>query len=151
MIHNTTWIDDKSRHWNQTENNTLSVPAAYELSPTTINNKLISVIHTISSTLDISSTKYMMLNICTDIVQKDTGAINNVTGKKQILVVYEDIEPYPIGGVKAQDVVIIFTGKGLLQWLSQEGKCTMVEHLYCTDIHGIIISPTKVVLQYVHL
>jgi len=103
------------------------------------------------SMLEISPTKYMMLNICTDTVQNDTGANNNVTDKKQLLVTYKDIESYPIGGVKAEDLVIICTGKGILPWLSQEGKCTMVETLYCADVDGTIISSTIVVIQQIQL
>lgn len=89
--------------------------------------------------------------ICTESVQNNTGANRNVTSIKSCIHAYEDVEPFPIGGVKADDVAIICTGKGLLPWLSKEGKLTMVEMLYCTDVEGTIISLTTVVQQHTHL
>ena len=74
MIHDTTWKDDESRHWTQTVNNTCSVPADYKSSPTTTHNKSASVIHVMPSTLDISPTNYLVLNIYTGTVQNDTEA-----------------------------------------------------------------------------
>ena len=103
------------------------------------------------STLDISPTKDLMLNICKDTVQNNTGENNNVTDKKHLLVAYDDIEPYPIGGVKAEDVAIMCIGKGLLPWLSKEGKFTMVETLYGADVDGSSISPTTVIQKHIHL
>ena len=41
------------------------------------------------------------INICTETVQSDTGANKAVTNNKNILYSYSDIDPYPIGGVKA--------------------------------------------------
>jgi len=93
----------------------------------------------------------MMLNICIYTVKSDTGENNNVTDRKQLLVTYKDIESYPIGGVKAEDLAIICTGKGIPPRLSQEGKCTMIETLYCADVDGTIISSTTVVIQQIHL
>ena len=59
-----------------------------------------------------------------------------------------DIEPYPIGGVKADDIAITCTGKGYLPWLSKEVICTMVPILYCAEVDGTIVSPTTIVLHY---
>ena len=100
MIHNTTWRDDESIYSNQTANNTWLVLAAYESPPTTTNHKSTSVIHAMPSTLDISPTKYTMLNICTGTVQNGTRANKNITDKKKLLVAYANIKPYPIGGAK---------------------------------------------------
>ena len=87
------------------------------------------------------------ITICTDKVQSDTGANKAVTNNKNILYAYSDIEPYPIGGVKADDISIVCTGQGLLPWQSREGEIIMVKTLYCSDVDGTIISPTTVVEQ----
>ena len=60
-----------------------------------------------------------MFNIYTNTVQNDIGPNKNVTDKKRLFAVYEDTEPYPIG-VKAEDLTIVCTDKGLLTWLSNE-------------------------------
>ena len=54
------------------------------------------------------------INIFTDKIQNDTGANKAVTNNKQLLYKYKDIAPYPIGGVKADDIAIVCTGEGLL-------------------------------------
>ena len=92
----------------------------------------------------IDSTK---IQICTDKVQSDTGANQAVTNNKDSLYAYSDIEAYPIGGVKADEVAIVCTGHGLRPWQSQEGKVIMVKTMYCKDVDGTIISPTTVVQQ----
>ena len=85
------------------------------------------------------------VQICTDKVQSDTGANQAVTNNKESLYAYSDIEAYPIGGVKADEVAIVCTGHGLLPWQSQEGQIIMVKLMYCKDVDGTIISPTTVV------
>ena len=42
--------------------------------------------------------------INTEQFQSDMGANRNVTDNKDILLQYQDIDPYHIGGVKADDV-----------------------------------------------
>ena len=74
-----------------------------------------------------------------------------MTSNNSCIHVYEDIAPFPIGGVKADDLAIVCTGKGLLPWLSIEGKITIVEILYCEKVEGTIILPTTIVRQYIHL
>ena len=100
-------------------------------------------------TTSIPSDTNMSMHICTDTIQNDTEANKNVTSDKSLLYNYEDIAPNPIGGVKEDDVAIVCTGKGFLQWLSNEGTCTLVEILYFIEVNGTIISPTTVVQQYV--
>ena len=56
----------------------------------------------------ISSIK--TFRICTERVQNDTGANQVVTNIKHISLEYKDIFPYPIGGVKLDDVAIICIG-----------------------------------------
>ena len=87
------------------------------------------------------------IRICTDKVQSDTGANQAVTNNKESLYAYSDIDPYPVGGVKADDVAIICTGHGLLPWQSTEGHIIMVRTMYCDEVDGTIISPTTVVQQ----
>ena len=88
------------------------------------------------------------IHICTERLQNDTGANRVVSSNKGIMESYEDIEPFPIGGVKADDIAIVCTGRGFLPWISMEGICTMVETLYCVEVDGIIVSPTTVVQQH---
>ena len=76
------------------------------------------------------------------------GANRNVTDNKNILLNYTDITPYPIGGVKADDIAITCTGKGCIPWTSQEGNCIMVETLYCNKVAGTLITPTAVTKQH---
>ena len=87
------------------------------------------------------------IRICTEKVQSDTGANQAVTNNKDALYAYSDIDPYPIGGVKADEVAIVCTGHGLLPWQSREGNIIMVRTMYCRDVDGTIISPTTVVHQ----
>ena len=57
------------------------------------------------------------------------------------------IDPYPIGGVKANEVAIVCTGHGLLLRKSKEGTIIMIRKMYYADVYGTIISPTTVVQQ----
>ena len=70
-----------------------------------------------------------------------------MTSNKKIIHAYEDIDPYPIGGVKVDDIAIICTGKGYLSWISNEGILTMLVILYCAEVDEPIVSPTMVVQQ----
>ena len=54
------------------------------------------------------------IQICTDKVQSATGANQSVTNNIEELYAYSEIEPYPIGGVNADEVSIVCTGQGLL-------------------------------------
>ena len=90
------------------------------------------------------------INICMETVQSDTGANKEVTNNKSILYAYSDIDPYPIGGVKAEDIAILCTGHGLLPWQTNEGTIIMVRTLYCKEVDGTIISPTTVIEQNQH-
>ena len=74
-----------------------------------------------------------------------------MTSNKSCIHAYEDIAPFHIGQVKADDMAIVCTGKGLLPWLSIEGKITLVEILYCVEMEGTIISSTTIVRQHTHL
>ena len=87
------------------------------------------------------------IQICTEKVQSDTGANQAVTNNKECLYAYNTIEPYPIGGVKADEVAIVCTGQGLLPWESTEGNIIMVRTMYSEEVEGTIISPTTVVQQ----
>ena len=89
--------------------------------------------------------------ICMDTVQNDTGANRNVTRIKSSMMAYKEIEPFLIGGVKADNVAIACIGKSLLPWLSKEGKVTLVETLDCAEVEGIIMSPTKIVQQHTYV
>ena len=88
-----------------------------------------------------------LIHICTETIQNDTGANKAVTNNINLLYQYKNITPYPIGGVKADEVAITCTGEGLLPWETKEGDIIMVRTLYCKDVDGTIISPTTVVEQ----
>ena len=47
-------------------------------------------------------------------IQSDMGANRNVTNNRSLLLQYEIIPSYPIGGVHADEVAIECTGKGLI-------------------------------------
>ena len=81
-------------------------------------------------------------------IQDDTRANQNVKHIKSIIHDYVDIDPYPIGGVKADDVAIVCTDKGYLPWLSKEGVLSMVPILFSKEVDGTIVSPTTIVLHY---
>ena len=68
---------------------------------------------------------------------------------KGIIHAYEDIDLYPIKGVKADAFAVILTGGGSLPWILNEGILTMVKILYCAEVDGIIVSPTTVVQQHI--
>ena len=76
------------------------------------------------------------------------GANRNVTDNKSILLNYEDIVPYPIGGVKADNISITCTDKGFIPWVSTESTTIMVETLYCEEFAGALITPTAVAQQH---
>ena len=92
--------------------------------------------------------KSMKFHICTHPIQNDTGANENVTCIKSIIHNYVDIDPYPIGGVKADEVAIRCTGKGDLPWMSKEGVCLMIPILFSEEVEGTIVSPTTVVQHH---
>ena len=106
------------------------------------------LIHTTPSTIPKSSTT---VRICTNTAQNNIGANRCVTSIKSSITAYVDIDPFSIGGVKVDNVAITCTGKGLLPWLSREGKVTLVETLYCADVDCTIISPTTICQYQVHL
>ena len=83
-----------------------------------------------------------LLRIC---IQNDIGANRCVTDRKDIIVGYKDIDAYPMGGIKKEDIAIVCTGKGYLPWYSAEGICTMVEIFYSANCDGTLISPTNMV------
>ena len=64
---------------------------------------------------------------------------------------FEVIDSFPIGGVKADDVAIVCTGKGTLPWMSLEGNLILVETLYSKEVDDTILSPTTVVQQHNNL
>ena len=78
------------------------------------------------------------IQVCTDKVQSDTCANQAVTDNKESLYAYSDIEPYPIGGVKADKVAIVCTGHGLLPWQSTEETIIMVKTMYSSEVGGTI-------------
>ena len=82
------------------------------------------------------------INICTKFMQNDTGVNRSVTNNMNLLHNYKPIDPYSIGGVKADDVAIVCTGFGFLHWQSKEGRVLHIKSLYCKDVDGTIISPT---------
>ena len=75
------------------------------------------------------------------------GANRNVTNNRSLLLQYEIIPSYPIGGVHADELDIECTGKGIIPWTSSNGKQHLIETLYCKDVEGTIISPTTLVTQ----
>ena len=50
------------------------------------------------------------------------GPNRNVNNTRSPFLQYENNSPYPIGGVHANEVAIECTGKGLIPWISSNGK-----------------------------
>ena len=86
-----------------------------------------------------------------DTIQNDTGANRTVTNRKGIIYEYEDATPFPIADVNADDVAIVCTGKGLLQWEAREGYIVIIEVLYIKEVEGTILSHTAVVEQNIDI
>ena len=103
------------------------------------------------ATKSVNPTGKMTFNVCTDTIQNDSGANRAVTSNQSILVSYEDISPFPIRGVYTDNITIIYTGRGLLPWMPNQGTCTMIETLYCAEVYITTISPIIVVRQHKEL
>ena len=73
------------------------------------------------------------------------GDNTSVTDKNHLLINYKDISPYPIGGIEADEVAIICTGKGQIPWYSKKGHLNMADCLYSKECDGTIVTPTAVV------
>ena len=118
-IHHTTWKDEPSQHWKPNGDGTWKTPTTPETPATTLSadntthaipyNKLLSRIK--NARKNKIAHDHIEFHICTDPIQSDTGANENVTCNKSSIHNYVDIEPYPIGGVKADEVAIVCTGK----------------------------------------
>ena len=151
-LHYTTWKDDTTHMWTRAPNGKWDIPpeASYKDTPPhttphipTLNGAKVSIDTIKAATHQPVSTTVRIIPI-----QDDIGANQNVTHIRSIIHGYVDIEPYPIGGVKADDIAIVCTGKGYLPWLSKEGVCTMVPILFSKEVDGTIVSPTTIVLHY---
>ena len=81
-------------------------------------------------------------------MQDDSGANRSVTNCKSLLVAYQDIQPYAIGGVKDGDPAIHCTGMGYLPWYSDDDELFLVRCYYCAQVAGTIMSPNDFVTQY---
>ena len=151
-LHYTTWKDDTTHMWTRVPNGKWEIPpeASYKDTPPhttphipTLNGAKVSIDTIKAATHQPDSTTVRIIPI-----QDDIGANQNVTHIRSIIHGYVDIEPYPIGGVKVDDIAIVCTGKGYLPWLSKEGVCTMVPILFSKEVDGTIVSPTTIVLHY---
>lgn len=78
-------------------------------------------------------------------VQFDIGANLCVFDNKYIMVDYQDITLYPVGGGERDAVSLVCTGTGFIQWYSTEGILHMVECLYSKYCDGTLITPTSIV------
>ena len=163
----TNWIDNKSIHWTKRDNKWINpihkvrgiknpVEKSNKLNHDEMivdkRDKMIGKQHNSKmSSLQPKSTflndKNTKISICTDTIQNDTGTNKVVTNNKEIMYAYHDIDPYPIGGVKADNVVITCTGEGLLPWETLEVNIIIMRTLYYKDVDGTIISPTTVAHQ----
>ena len=68
-----------------------------------------------------------------------------ITDNKSIMVNYQDIDEYPVGGVKKDEVAVVCTGTGLILWYSEEGILNLIPCLYSKQCDGMLITPTNVV------
>ena len=80
--------------------------------------------------------------------ENDTGTSICATYNKHNLEEYRDIDQYPTGGVKIDDVDIICTGEVQLPRQSCEVTVTRIKSFFCKNVDGTIISPTTMILQH---
>ena len=151
-MHYTTWKDDATHMWTRHPNGQWSIPETKDHtvapSPITPHIPSLGTANGSHSVINVATAQSCTTPVRIIPIQDDIGANQNVTHIKSIIHDYVDIEPYPIGGVKADDVAIICTGKGYLPWLSKEGVLSMVPILYCKEVDGTIVSPTTIVIHY---
>ena len=82
-------------------------------------------------------------------MQNDGGANRSVTNNKNMLIGYQSIDPYPIGGVNEENgPAILCTGKGYIPWRSNTGEIVLIRSYYCAQVAGTIISPTDIVMAH---
>jgi hypothetical protein len=93
-------------------------------------------------------TKNGLYRIQIQSAQNDGGANRLVTASKDLLIHYEDIEDYAIGGVKEGEPAIICTGKGYIPWRANSGEIILIRSLYCPHASGTILSPSDINAQY---
>ena len=146
------WQDSESIKWMKTKEDTWDVPNDIgqnhntdDMNSETIADKWDAMIQD-HNPKKICTMKHK-INICTDTIQNDTGANKAVTNNNSLLYNYKTIAPYPIGGVKADDVAITCTGEGFLPWKQREGNIIWVKTMFSKEVDGTIISPTTVVEQ----
>jgi hypothetical protein len=80
------------------------------------NNNLQKQYDTSKANICKAITKNGLYQIQIQSAQNDGGANRSVMASKDLLVHYEDIEDYAIGGVKEGEPAIICTGKGYIPW-----------------------------------
>ena len=138
ILHDTTWRDHQYNEWTRNDTGGWNVPIdqVQDTTPNvdmeSLSDARIATCHPCNKPLQIR-------------IQNDIGANRCVTDMKDLIIGYKDIDAYPMGGIKKEDIAIVCTGKGYLPWYSTEGLCTMVEIFYSENCDGTLISPTNIV------
>ena len=123
IINNTTWKDDPTYHWTLNEHGQWDTDHAHSIlvqSPhTTPDNATSDTKRTPLGSTPVPPSKWggahlnrikalpdgkIELGICTYPIQNNTGANQNMTNIQSIIHQYEDIDLYPIRGVKVNEV-----------------------------------------------
>ena len=76
--------------------------------------------------------------------QNGIGVNTSVTNDKESILLYQDINPYPINGVDKADPAITSTGKGYVLWRTNSGESLLVPIFYCEQSDGTILSPQSI-------
>ena len=63
-------------------------------------------------------------------VQSDMGINRCITDEQDIIIYYEDISTYLVGGIGKYEVTVICSGIDLLPWYSREGILNLVPVLF---------------------
>lgn len=129
ILHDTTWKNHECNYWTRNNSGGWDVPISTP--PDIYTPHIHHDIENVPRKAPLIGHKNP--NYTITLIQSDMGANRCVTNLKHIIVGYEDIPDYPIGGVKMDAVAIVCKGKGYLTWYSSEGTCVLVEVQYSTD------------------
>ena len=144
ILHDTTWRDYECKDWIKNATGGWNLPPSFQdpihepIPPApNIDNPTVNTtnVHQQTSPFHIRTTQ----------IQSDMGANRCVSDNKSIMVNFQEIAPYAVGGVEKEEVAIVCTGKAFIPWYSEEGILNMVECLYSSQCDGTLISPTNVV------
>ena len=103
VIHDTTWKDCIFKDWVKNSTGRWDIPDPIQPPIPPAPNIKETKVNTASA---LQSSKFRVM------IQSDMGANRCITDNKGIMVDYEDIPAYPVGGIEKEEVAVICTGNG---------------------------------------